>query len=113
MEITKREENGRTVLAVKGWLDTPSAAGLAQAIEDAGSAKSLVLDFDGVEYICSSGLRAVLAGYKKMTQAGGDFAVVHVRDEVMDVFRLTGLCDSMNITGREGEGSGDEHKERS
>ena len=107
MEITKREENGRTVLAVKGWLDTPSVAGLAQAIEEVGNVKSLVLDFDGVEYICSSGLRVVLNGYKKMAQAGGDFSVVNVRDEVLDVFRLTGLCDSMNITGQKGKGADD------
>ena len=111
MEITKREENGRTVLAVVGWLDTPSSAGLAQAIEEVGNCKSLVLDFDGVEYICSSGLRAVLSGYKKMAQTGGDFAVVNVCDEVMDVFRLTGFSDSLNITGKTEKGAADGNKE--
>ena len=108
MKITKHEQNGKVVLAVEGWLDTLSAAGLAQAIEEIGNAKSLVLDFAGVEYICSSGLRAVLSGYKKMTQAGGEFAVVHVRDEVMEVFRLTGLAGSVNITGQKGRDTGDE-----
>ncbi len=32
MEITKHEENGRTVLAVRGWLDTPSSAELEPII---------------------------------------------------------------------------------
>lgn len=98
MKITRHEENGKTVLAVEGWLDTPSAAGLAQAIADVEGCKSLVLDFGGVEYLCSSGLRAVLAGYKKMAQAGGEFAVVNVCDAVMEVFRLTGFADSLHIT---------------
>lgn len=98
MKITKREENGETVLTVEGWLDTPSSAELMRAVEDVGDVKRLVLDFGGVEYICSSGLRAVLRGYQKMHERGGAFAVVRVRDEVMDVFRLTGLADSLNVT---------------
>lgn len=101
MKITRNEENGKTVLAVEGWLDTPSAAELMQAIEDTENVKSLVLDFDGVEYICSSGLRAVLYGYKKMMKLGGSFSVVRVRSEVMEVFRLTGFDNDLNITARE------------
>ena len=104
MKITRREESGRTTLAVEGWLDTPSSAELLRAIEDVGDVKSLVLDFNGVEYICSSGLRAVIYGYKKMRELGGDFSVVGVRDEVMDVFRLTGLNDSLNIVAKERKG---------
>ena len=92
MKITRREENGKTVLAVDGWLDTLSSAELMQAVEAVG---------DGVRYICSSGLRAVLYGYKKMLKLGGDFSVVGVGDEVMDVFRLAGLTDSLNIAARE------------
>ena len=100
MKITRREENGKTVLAVDGWLDTLSSAELMQAVEAVGDVESLVLDFDGVRYICSSGLRAVLYGYKKMLKLGGDFSVVGVGDEVMDVFRLAGLTDSLNIAAR-------------
>lgn len=109
MKITKREENGNAVLAVEGWVDTLSAAELAQAIESVGNVRSLVLDFAGVEYICSSGLRAVLAGYKRMAQAGGAFSVVNVRDAVMEVFRLTGFRDSLNITGKKEGGAGNGH----
>lgn len=98
MKITKREEKGEIVLAVEGWLDTPSSAELMRAVEAVGDAKRLVLDFGGVEYICSSGLRAVLRGYQRMHERGGEFAVVRVRDEVMDVFRLTGLTASLNIS---------------
>ena len=76
MKITRREENGKTVLAVDGWLDTLLSAELTQAVEAVGDVKSLVPDFDGGRYICSSGLRAVLYGYKKMLKLGGDFSVV-------------------------------------
>lgn len=101
MKIIKSEENGRTVLAVEGWLDTPSSGELMEAVEAVENVKSLVLDFNGVEYICSSGLRAVLRGYQKMQKLGGDFSVVGVRTEVMDVFRLTGFDKDLNIAARE------------
>ena len=101
MKIIKSEENGRTVLTVKGWLDTPSSTKLMQAIEDIEGVKNLVLDFDGVKYICSTGLRAVLHGYKKMIQLGGSFSVVRVRSEVMNVFRLAGFDKDLNIVARE------------
>lgn len=115
MKITRHEENGKVVLAVEGWLDTPSAADLAKAIDETGNVKSLILDFDGVQYLCSSGLRAVLAGYKKITQAGGEFSVVNVNDAVMEVFRLTGFADSLHITdqnhGKKEKGSDNGCKE--
>ena len=100
MKITRYDENGKTVLAVEGWLDTPSSEELMRTLEALEDVKSLVLDFDGVRYICSSGLRAVLYGYKKMQKLGGDFSVVRACDEVMDVFRLAGLTGSLNITAR-------------
>ena len=101
MKIIESEENGKTILAAEGWLDTPSSAELMEAIQGIGDVKGLVLDFDKVEYICSSGLRAVLYGYKKMLKLGGSFSVVRVRREVMDVFRLTGFDRDLNITARE------------
>ena len=100
MKITRSEKNGRCVLAVEGWLDTPSSEELMRALEEVENAEGLVLDFDGVEYICSAGLRAVLYGYKKMTKLGGDFSVVRVRGVVMDVFRLTGLVEGLHIEAR-------------
>ncbi len=100
MKITRYDENGKTVLAVEGWLDTPSSEELMRALEALEDVKSLALDFGGVRYICSSGLRAVLYGYKKMQKLGGDFSVMQACDEVMDVFRLAGLTGSLNITAR-------------
>lgn len=101
MKITRTEEKGKTVLTVEGWLDTPSTAALTQAIDEIEDAARLVLDLGGVQYICSSGLRAVLYAYKKMLRLGGSLSVVGVRGEVMEVFRLTGLDRDLDISARE------------
>lgn len=66
MTITKTMENNKVILAVEGWLDTKSSPELGKEIDALSEVKELVLDFDRLEYIASSGLREVLAAYKKL-----------------------------------------------
>ena len=95
MEIKKNAE--ATVIAVVGRLDTTSAPALEKAIcEDIGDAKNLVLDLKGVQYISSAGLRVLLGAQKKM-QKIGSMKVVHVCEEVMEVFEMTGFADILVI----------------
>jgi len=100
MTITKTVENGRAVLSVEGWLDTQSSPELGREISVLTGVNDLVLDFERLEYISSSGLREVAAAYKKMRSAGGAFSVIHVSREVMDVFHLTGFDQKLDIRGK-------------
>lgn len=100
MEILKTNENNVMTIKLEGWLDTQSAPELAKEIESLEGVSSLVLDFDKLEYISSSGLRVVVSAYKKMTSINGDFSVINVSSEVMDVFKLTGIDSKLNISGK-------------
>ena len=97
MTITKTMENNTAVLLVEGWLDTKSSPELGNEINALSDIEGLVLDFEKVEYIASSGLREVVSAYKKMKGANGTFSVIHVSNEVMDVFRLAGLDKKLDI----------------
>ncbi len=97
MTITKKAENGTVTLWVEGWLDTQSSPELGKEIEALSDVESLVLDFEKLEYISSSGLREVVSAYKRMKDAGGTFSIVGVSSEVMDVFRLTGFDRKLEI----------------
>ena len=86
-----------TIIEVSGRLDTITAPELEKAIaEDIDGTKNLVLDIKGVEYISSAGLRVLLAAQKKMSKHG-TMKVVNVREEVMEVFELTGFTDILTI----------------
>ena len=61
-----------------------------------GEVKNLVLDLTGMEYISSAGLRVLLAAQKKM-QKIGSMKVTGVREEVMEVFDMTGFTDILTI----------------
>jgi anti-anti-sigma factor len=50
---------------------------------------SLLLDMAGVEFLSSSGLRALLLAYKKADSAGKKIAMAQVRPAVYKIFKLT------------------------
>ena len=93
---TKRNEKELTV-ALSGRLDTTTAPALEKTIvENIGGVEMLLLDFKGLEYISSAGLRVVLNAQKKMQQVG-EMKLINVSSEVMEVFEITGFVDILAI----------------
>ena len=98
MTITKTNEDGKITLKLDGWLDTLSSPELGKAVEELTEAKELILDFENVEYIASSGLRQVVVCHRKAKELGADFSIVRVNTETMSIFQLTGLDKKLTIT---------------
>ena len=95
---TEIKKNGKTTtIEVEGRLDTITAPALEKAItESIANIENLVLDFGGIEYISSAGLRVLLGAQKKM-QKIGTMKVVNVCESVMEVFEMTGFADILVI----------------
>lgn len=97
MNISIVKENGATILKIEGRLDTTTAPELEKTINAEGEAlKNLVLDFDGVDYISSAGLRVILGAQKKMN-IQGSMELVNVSEAVMDIFEMTGFAEILVI----------------
>ncbi len=97
MNINIERENGKALMKIEGRIDTTTAPELEKAINgEGGELKSLVLDFNGVDYISSAGLRVILTAQKKMN-AQGYMELRGVREAVMDVFEMTGFADILVI----------------
>ena len=97
MNINIEKENGITVMKIEGRLDTTTAPELEKAINNEGEAlKNLVLDFKGVDYISSAGLRVLLTAQKKMN-VQGQMELNNVSEAVMDIFEMTGFADILEI----------------
>ena len=95
IEIKKNADD--TTIEVVGRLDTTTAPALDKVIcEDIGDTKNLILDFKGLEYISSAGLRVLLSAQKKM-QKVGTMKLINVSAEVNEVFDITGFADILNI----------------
>ena len=86
-----------TTIDIVGRLDTTTAPELDKSInEDIADVKNLVLNFKGLEYISSAGLRVLLGAQKKM-QKVGTMKLINVCEEVMEVFEMTGFADILVI----------------
>ena len=97
MTITKTRDGATLTLALTGRLDAVSAAELGKQVESLeADITKLVLDFAGVEYISSAGLRIILLAQKKMNRQGV-MLLRHVGEPVMEVFTMTGFSDILVI----------------
>ena len=97
MNIEIKKDADKLVLEITGRLDTVTAPTLDKAINDnLGETKSLILDFKGLEYISSAGLRVLLATQKKMQQLGA-MKIINACELVMEVFEVTGFKDILTI----------------
>ena len=97
MKIIKKTNGASLEIALEGRLDTMTAPELeAELSKSLADAEDLTLDFSGLEYISSAGLRVLLTAHKAMMGKGG-MKIVHVNDVVQEVFEVTGFSDILTI----------------
>ena len=97
MNINIEKVDNSTIFKLEGRLDTVTAPELEQVINNEGEAlKNLVLDFRGINYISSAGLRILLGAQKKMN-AQGSMELINVSEDVMDILEMTGFADILVI----------------
>ena len=97
MTIEIRKQSNDVVVIVNGRLDTITAPVLEKTLaENIGTTKCLILDFKGLEYISSAGLRVLLGAQKKI-QNSGAMKLTNVCNDVMEILEMTGFADILNI----------------
>lgn len=97
MNINKVLEGSKLEIEITGRLDTITAPELdAEIKQSMDDIDCLVLNFKGVEYISSAGLRVLLATQKSMSKKG-KMIVKEVNDTVMEIFNITGFVDILTI----------------
>jgi len=97
MIIEKKLNAAELTISLTGRLDTTTAPQLeAKLKESLPGVESLVLDFAGLEYLSSAGLRVLLAAQKTMNKQG-NMVVRNVADTIAEIFEITGFCDILTI----------------
>ncbi len=97
LSIQKTIANNSAVFTLAGRLDTVTAPELEQEIQDVLPGRTeLTLDFAGLDYISSAGLRVLLSAQKQMNRQGS-MTLTNVNRAIMDVFEVTGFCDILTI----------------
>ena len=97
LNINKTIENGKAIFALTGRLDTTTAPDLEKALKESlGGVSELALDFAGLEYISSAGLRVLLSAQKIMNKQGS-MKLKNVNETIAEIFEVTGFTDILTI----------------
>lgn len=97
MQIEWKQQNDLLHIAVTGRIDSVSSAEFENSIHQALSGNDftgIILDFDRVSYVSSSGLRVLL---KLRKEFAGTLQIVNVSSEVYGVFSVTRFSDILDI----------------
>jgi anti-sigma B factor antagonist len=98
MEMITRECNGQVVVSLRGELDVTEAASVAAALAQvAACTRQVIVDLEGLEFIDSSGLAALMRARKHARLAGGDLLLAAPQRQVLRVLAITGLADTFSV----------------
>ena len=86
-------DNGRAVFRLSGRLDANTASTLKDALKAAAAdyATHVVLDLANLGFMDSSGLSAVVSGFKAVREKNGGLALTNVGPQVKVALELTRL----------------------
>ena len=98
MNIVKDYNGKELTMTVEGRIDTITSQDLEKEInEEIGSFDSLIMNFEKVEYVSSSGLRLLISTQKKLKEENIPFAIKNVGDAVNEIFKMSGFDQIFNI----------------
>jgi stage II sporulation protein AA (anti-sigma F factor antagonist) len=92
--VTCHYTRGCLIARVQGELDYCSAPAFRTAVEarlDETEALHLILNLEGLTFVDSSGLGALLGRYRRMVKAGGTVSLVGVSDQARRILEQAGI----------------------
>lgn len=105
MQIEVRKETNGAVVSIKGRIDAVTAAdfekGMAAVM--AGGDYTLILNFSGLDYISSAGLRSILSTAKQLKAKEGKMLFASLQGSVKEVFKISGFGSIFKIYETEEE----------
>ncbi|MDR2393758.1 MAG: STAS domain-containing protein [Treponema sp.] len=98
MEVITTQSGDKLILGIRGKLSAATAEEFGAEV-DAAIAESnhIEMDFTEVSYLASAGLRVIISAQKKLNAAKGVLALRNVREDILEVFQITGLDDVFDI----------------
>jgi anti-sigma B factor antagonist len=99
VEIDITDKDDYRVLKAMGDLDVYTVRTLRDAIGKMIQEETprVVVDLDGVPFMDSSGLGALMGGVRRLREAGGDLAVACTREQHLKLFAITGFGEGVSI----------------
>lgn len=99
MKIAESKSSGTLVISLSGRLDTLAAEEAQKVFQSAlqRGEKWMIVDLQGVDYICSAGLGAFISLTKQAKAAGGQARLCAPRNLIRQFFDVTGVSFRVDL----------------
>jgi anti-sigma B factor antagonist len=115
LEIQQRDREGIAVLEMKGRITVgKEATALREKVAElsASNVRNLVFNLEGVDYIDSTGLGALVICATTLRKAGGNVKLVNLNRRNIELLVMTKLATSFEIFTDEGDAVGSYYPDR-
>lgn len=107
MQISTRTTNDIHIVAIAGSLDSTTSPEAQKSLDAVvAGAKKVALDFSGLDYISSAGLRVLLGAAKQLRASGGTLGMFGLNQSVREVFEISGFSSILSVYQSEAEALG-------
>ena len=106
VSIREEAKGDILILRMSGRLDAVSSPTAERKVFDyinSGQYK-LLLDFSGIDYLSSAGMRMLLSVTKKLKTLSGKLVLFSVTSNVMDILKMSGFDHVLEIVQTEEDG---------
>lgn len=93
IDVKWHREGGVAVAGCRGRIDSGNAEnfqGLIEAGRDPND-EALILDFEGIEYISSAGLRVLLVLARRFSESGQGFSLCSLSEHTQEIVAVSGF----------------------
>ena len=99
MKLDLREKNGVGILVLSGQLTSASERQFREAIDTLieSGRMNILLDFTELDYMDSSGIGELVAGYRTIERLGGALKILKPSKRIQDSLELTQLLPIFEI----------------
>ncbi len=105
MQIRRDEAKGHAIIRLEGRLDAITSAQLEEEVTQLIAAKkfNVMIDFCGVDYLSSAGLRVILSATKRLKNCPGRLVIFAIHEEVREIIAMAGFDKLIAIYNTEDE----------
>ena len=105
MEVIEKKQDGICILGLLGRLDSNTSPEFEKKIFEVigDGTKSLIVDFESVDYISSAGLRVLLKAAKELKRSDGKIVLCSMKEYIKEVFEIAGFVSLFPIVSSVGD----------
>lgn len=105
MKITERKKGSHLILDMQGSIDLYNISQLKKKLFQFAEERvpSLVINMQKINYLDSTGIGALVAGQKKISENSGRLSLMSVNEDVMTILKLAALDKFFTIYDSEKE----------